>query len=273
MKIIECEIINIRKFKSQNKDMYDLEVEDNHNFFANGILTHNSATAFRDDGNDMMMHATGGPIVFSLTGQELIEQGYLMKPEIVFLKQNIPSDDMAKMENAAEQGLINETPKYGPYYQKLIVENEYRNNHIKKICEQHNGKTILILVKLIEHGKALEELIPDSLYIYGETASLIRTKALSDFKEGKLKTLISTISIFAEGVDIPRLDVVVNAAANKGDIKSIQVLGRVLRRKEGKEKAMYYDFADTGKFFYTASRARAEAFKGEGHTVRYEEIE
>jgi ribonucleoside-triphosphate reductase (thioredoxin) len=40
-KLISIEILNIQK------DVYDIEVEDNHNFFANGILAHNCEIALR----------------------------------------------------------------------------------------------------------------------------------------------------------------------------------------------------------------------------------
>ena len=58
-----------------------------------------------------------------------------------------------------------------------------------------------------------------------------------------------------------------NAAANKGDVKTIQVLGRVLRRLKGKKDAYYYDFIDESRFFRLASYARKKALLKEGHTV------
>ena len=40
--LLETTIIEITPIKSKSWTMYDIEVEDNHNFFANGILVHNS---------------------------------------------------------------------------------------------------------------------------------------------------------------------------------------------------------------------------------------
>lgn len=247
-----------------------------------------TATYKRDDGNDMMLTATTGDIIHSITGQTLIDKGYLMKPDIYFIKYDIPEEYIEKTEKKLLDNLkgINKSQKtidmkstdateediqYLSYYPEFIVRNPYRNDLIIKMVEENKDKTILILVKQIEHGEILQKILPNSKYIYGETNNKIRENALEEFKTGKLKILISTISIFAEGVDIPTLDVIINAAANKGDVKTIQVLGRVLRKKEGKETAKYYDFYDIYKFFYNSSKARRQAFIKEGHTVTIEE--
>ena len=226
-----------------------------------------SATCFRDDKNDMMLFATTGRIKFSLSSEQLIADGYLMRPDIYFIKYDIDSDYEKMLENQSLLGLINEEPQYMLYYPNFIVHNKFRNNKIKEIVDDNEGKSILILVKLIEHGKLLEEMIPGSVYLYGETNKKKRESIFDAFKTGKQRILISTISIFAEGVDIPTLDVVINAAANKGDVKTIQVLGRVLRKSEGKHSATYYDFMDNYKFFRQASIARMKAFKSEGHSL------
>lgn len=243
-----------------------------------------TATAYRDDGNDMMITATGGDIIHSITGQTLIDKGYLMKPNIYFAKYEMTKEYIKTKEEELLEKIqgINKSQKtidmestnpteediqYLSYYGEFIVRNNYRNKIIKYITDGNENKKILILVKSVEHGELLQTLIPGSKYIYGETNKKQRMRSMEEFRGDKLKILISTISIFAEGVDIPSLDIVINASCNKGDVKSIQTLGRVLRKKEGKETAEYYDFYDSYKFFYNASRLRVKAFKKEGHEV------
>jgi superfamily II DNA or RNA helicase len=226
-----------------------------------------SGTGFRDDGNDMMMNAVVGNIIYSLRGQELIEKGYLMNPNIIFLKLNISNDYIKEMELLSNNGLINSEEQYSDFYPNFIVNNKYRNKVIIELCEEHNDKQILILVKHIEHGKLLESTIKNSKYVYGETPKKIRDNTVEDFKNGKLNILISTISIFAEGVDIPNLNIIINTSANRGDIKSLQALGRVLRKTENKDTAMYYDFYDTYGFFINASKDRVKVFRKEGYDV------
>jgi superfamily II DNA or RNA helicase len=228
-----------------------------------------SGTAYRDDGNELMMFATLGRIAYSLTGQQLINDGYLMRPEIYFIKYNVDDITQKELEFNASNGLMNEEPNYALHYNSFIVNNKKRNDIIKEICDKHSGDTILILVKLIDHGKILESLIPNSKYVYGKTKKQIRTDMLTEFKSGNHKILISTISIFSEGVDIPNLDVIINASANKGDVKSVQVLGRVLRKNDNKVHAYYYDFYDNDSFLKNASISRQKIFRNNGHEVLF----
>src|SRR3990167_5900565 len=65
-------IIKIERIKNKLRKVYDLEVEDNNNFFANGILVHNSASPYREDGRHSYIFAlTGFPI--GLNWQDLMK--------------------------------------------------------------------------------------------------------------------------------------------------------------------------------------------------------
>ncbi len=226
-----------------------------------------SGTAFRDDGNDMMINAVVGYKCFDLSSKTLIDNGWLMKPNIRFIKEYMPKEQIELLETLSKEGLVNETPNYSNYYNTFIANNVYRNEAIYNEVIKNKDKKILILVKLVEHGKLLESMIDNSKYLHGETNRKERDSMFKDFVEGKLSVLISTISIFAEGIDVPSLNVVLNAAANRGEVKTIQVLGRVLRKMEGKNDAQYIDFIDETKFFKLASLARKNALLKEGHDV------
>ena len=226
-----------------------------------------SATVSRDDGNQMMIEGVLGKIVYNLSSDKLIREGYLIKPIINFYKNYMTKEEVKDLEQKCKDGLINETPNYNNFYVEFIVNNIKRNNLIKDIVDKNKSKKILILVKRIEHGNLLEDQIEGSKYLHGGTNKNERKQLLEDFTSGKINILISTISILAEGVDIPSLDMVINAAANKGNIKTIQVLGRVLRKLEGKENAYYIDFIDPVNFFRVASSARKKILLKEGHEV------
>jgi len=227
-----------------------------------------SGTAFRDDGNDMGITSVVGDKIFDLSSKELIKQGWLVKPTIEFVKNYMPIDEVKAYEERLKTGLINETLDYANSYNVFISQNKYRNDTIIDLVNKNQGKKILILTKLVDHGKELEENILGSRHLYGGTNKIEREEILNQFKAGDINILISTISIFAEGLDIPSLDIVLNASANKGNVKTIQVLGRVLRKLEGKENAKYIDFMDELKFFTLASLARKKALIKEGHDVK-----
>ena len=226
-----------------------------------------SGTAFRDDGNDMMINSVVGYKLYDLSGKVLIEKGWLVKPVITFVKDYMTKEEIKDKEENIRVGLINETMNYNNSYKEFIVHNDKRNLIIQNLINKNNGKKILVLVKLIEHGELLEKAIDGSQYLHGSVNKKDRDEMFKQFTDGNLNIFISTISIFSEGIDVPSLDMVINAAANKGNVKTIQVLGRVLRKMEGKNNAHYIDFIDETKFFKLASYARKRALIKEGHEV------
>lgn len=227
-----------------------------------------SGTAFRDDGNDMMINAVTGYKLYDLSSKVLIEKGWLVRPTIRFIKDYMREEDVREIKQKSSDRLEDGTPEnYLNYYQSFIVENDKRNDIIYRLTEDNKDKKILILVKLIDHGNLLEKMIPGSRYLHGSIGKKEREDMFEQFVDGSFNVLISTISIFSEGIDIPSLDMVINASANKGDVKTIQVLGRILRKMEGKDDALYMDFMDNERFFEKASMSRRRALLREGHKV------
>lgn len=213
-----------------------------------------TGTAKRDDCMEPIMFSLLGEIIYKISAEELIALGYLMKPEVTFYKLN------KECERKYE---------YAEDYRASIVENEERNDLIIKIAEENKDKKILILTKLIDHGEALNEAIKGSFYIHGSLDKEKRKEYMRQFKENDAGVLIATISIASEGINIPDLHMIINAGANKGDVKSVQVLGRVLRKIEDKKDAKYIDFLDVGKFTKKHSNARIKILKKEGHSIQF----
>lgn len=226
-----------------------------------------SGTATRDDGEEMKIFASTGNIIYDIDSQKLIQMGYLIQPQIIFIKDFLDDYNIGQLELDSQTGLINETDNYRLYYENFISNSDIRNRIISELCSKHKDKKILILTKLIEHGEILKNSIPGSEHLWGETKKDIRKDILERFIKGDLNILISTISIFSEGIDIPSLNIVINASCNAGNVKTIQVLGRVLRQLEGKKDAIYYDFIDESKFFKKASLKRRRALLNQGHEV------
>jgi len=224
-----------------------------------------SATPYRDDGNDMYINAVTGYICISLSAEKMINSGWLAKPSIIFIKDYMSENNIQILDFESTKGLINEEKNYSKYYENFICNNKERNKLIEFITKIEKGTKILIIVKLIKHGLYLSELLK-APYLHGDTKKEERKILLDKFVNNDLNILIGTISIFSEGLDIPRLDCVINAAGNAGDIKSIQLLGRIMRLFKDKEPK-YYDFIDESNFFKYASFKRMRVFKRQSHKV------
>jgi len=93
------------------------------------------------------------------------------------------------------------------------VEKEKKSELLSFIIGSRNYQQVLVFVRKKEEADEVEkELTLSGLktaVIHGDKNSGVRTKALADFKEGKVRVLVAT-DIAARGLDIPALGVVMN---------------------------------------------------------------
>ena len=93
------------------------------------------------------------------------------------------------------------------------VEKELKNELLSYLIGSRNYKQVLVFVRKKEIAdEVYKELNVSGLktsVIHGGKSSGVRARALSDFKEGKVRVLVAT-DIAARGLDIPTLPVVMN---------------------------------------------------------------
>ena len=153
---------------------------------------------------------------------------------------------------------------YQSAYSQEIVNSERRNKLVSNICDKYK-EGVLVLVNILEHGKILEELIPNSKFIAGETPVDERMQIIKDFDEGKLPILIAS-TILQEGISITHMKAMVLACGGKSNVAILQKIGRSLRFKAGeKTEVDYYDFVDTAKFLSKHSKLRLKLYKDAGY--------
>lgn len=213
-----------------------------------------TATPYRDDGKDPILFAQLGEIIYSISAQDLMNKGYLVKPEIIFY--------------STDYGGTGET--YPEDYEITVSDNKSRNEKVCSIARNYfiENKKILILTKLVKHGELLAETL-FAKHIHGSISDAERKKIFEDFKnDTQACILVMTTSIGAEGLDIPDIDVIINAGANAGDVKSVQIIGRMLRTASGKHTATYIDFVDRGEYTSTHSENRIKIFEKQGYEVQ-----
>lgn len=211
-----------------------------------------SGTPWRDSGDDLLIEAVGGPKFFSVSASKLIEEGWLVRPEIHFI--NIPT----------KRGI---GKQYHEVYQNFIVDNEERNNKIISIAKKliAMGKKCLILVTKVEHGKKLLDMIKDEFRaesLDGTNKTSDRLLAIKKMQNGELDVLVAS-KIFDQGIDIPQLDALILAGSGKSSGRALQRIGRVIRKHEGKSNAIVIDFYDNCKFLREHSKARLKIYKTE----------
>lgn len=209
----------------------------------------------RDIIDIMSLEATFGDILVKMDSKKLQEFGVSALPDVRMI--TIKNDPATK-----------ET--YQDAYEDLIINNDKRNDIIAMLAKQNAAidRRVLIMVDRILHGEIiLEKLkqigVTKAAFIYGEDSPADRKKALDDFALGNIEILISS-TILNEGVNIPAIDCVIVAGAGKSPVKTVQRVGRALRKRIGKDKAYIIDFYDEGNRYMKAhSEKRFKTYERE----------
>lgn len=198
--------------------------------------------------------ALTGKVLYRVKQSELVEQGISALPMIYLVE--------------VKSGLEGFKMEYNDAYKLFIEENEERNSLIKKICDKFKERRKVIVVKTIRHGEILKRMIDESIFLTGRESIWERLRVLEKFRKGEVKCIIAT-NWFEEGTDIPEIEVFVNATGGLSDRQLIQKMGRALRRKEGENRVLIFDFWDTAnRYLLKHSRHRLRVYKSEGFEVK-----
>jgi len=175
-----------------------------------------------------------GPVICEITNEDLDNYNVSSKAII-----NIIDPDFDEVHG----------DDYTDIYYNGIENNILRNTLIINTIKDNIDKQTLTIVNTDIHGEELlylaeQEQIPDFVYLTGSTSYKKREKCLNLYKKGKLKHILST-TIFDEGINLPNIEVMILAAGGKSQIRSLQRIGRGLRKAEMKNRIEIYDFFDT----------------------------
>lgn len=214
-----------------------------------------SATPSRSDNQDLRMQGALGKVLIRIRASELIQRGYLVKPAIF----TIPLTKDYGGHSYAESYSLN------------IVQNAERNYRIKQTAEtfRANGEPVLILVERLEHGKTLEKMISNAVFVPGgdDSDDPISDEEL-DYRASMLKkTEKNEIILIAtqwanQGVDAPAISTLILGGSATQENVLFQQIGRVLRTSSdtGKNRAYIFDFIPKSKTFKSHFEDRLEVY-------------
>jgi superfamily II DNA or RNA helicase len=205
------------------------------------------------EGNDKYKYAKirqhFGSIIAETKVDELIENNVITKPRIKFIEVQCLPTSTWPMAN-----------------ENCIMFNKNRNKIICDIVEKYRQPT-LILVKNIEHGKALQEEIPNSVFLSGIDDNEERIDIINKFEKREIPYIIAT-NILNEGISINVIRVLIIASGQKSRIETTQKIGRGLRKDIGKTEVLIFDFMDIGnRFTQKHSLIRKNIYKELGFEV------
>jgi superfamily II DNA or RNA helicase len=262
-------------------EVFDLEIEDLHNFVANGVVVHNCHHApsagwydlsmkcraririgmsgtplLRGDGANIMLIGATGPVISKVTNRDLIDWGFSVPPIMLYQRVETPTCVGYQFREA---------------YKRAIAVGFERNNHISHWAKEFydQGLQTVILYWDILHGacihKFLKEILPENeILLMAGTLSKAqkneiskshlawepilhkvndREAALKKFERGEARVLISS-SILDEGMDIDNIDAMIFGSGQKSHLRELQRIGRGIRISGKLGVVFIVDFAD-----------------------------
>lgn len=182
-----------------------------------------SASPWRDDGLDILIEACFGRKICDVSASFLIQQGWLVRPHIVF--------------NHFRQSL-GKTASFQAHYKTFVSENVARNQWIAKRAQFHveRNRPTIIIVKWSTHAENLAEIISglfSGCEVLTSSGKLKRSankrkKVLEQMRERKINCIIGT-TLLDEGVDVPVATSAILAGGGKSSTRALQRVGRIIR--------------------------------------------
>lgn len=268
--------------------VYNIGVEDNHNYFANNILVHNchrvagtpttmtqfskvisnlacnhkyglSATVHRADGMIKCAYMLIGDVKCIVPDEAVKDKVMAVSIERIDTGCDIPFSALDT------DGTIN--------YTKLISSlamNTRRNDIIYDKLMHNSAHYNLILSDRLDQLYYLYNQLPPTLQeqsavidgkMTSKKAKAEREQAIEDMRTGKKHFLFASYKLAKEGLDIPRLDRLHLATPQKDYAIIVQSVGRVARTFEGKEQPICYDYVDKFKMAENMYKTRCRHYR------------
>jgi len=179
-----------------------------------------------------------------ITYEALLTGGYLMplKAKIIRnkqLKKDLTTVGVTGSSGDYKQGRLGEK-------MELYVDSVYES--IKKYGQDDNYiyKKIAVFGTTIAHCQKIYDTISPfwkTVLVHSKQNQIENKKAELDFRDPDGARVIIIINKLAEGWDYPPTDMIIGARPSLSGGLMLQIIGRVLRKAEGKKQALFVDLA------------------------------
>ncbi len=193
-----------------------------------------------DDRSDGLIHSMFhviGPKFHEVTQDKLNAAGNVVVPRVEFIETDfVYAPDEDEMFNASQMVVA-------------MREDRMRNKVLESILGRvKQGDYCLVLGDSLEHLENLYTYVSTrgipAAFVHGQTPKKEREKIMADMRAGKYQFLFATYQLAKLGLDMPRLNAIIQATPKKDRTTIQQAAGRVMRPHEGKATPVIYDLWD-----------------------------
>lgn len=232
---------------------------------------------------------------FGMTGtldgaevNELVLEGLFGKIEQVTTTSNLIKDGSVANLNIKILVLSHDKKDRilaGENYQdelQYIVSCDARNRFIRNLAVSLKGNTLVLYALVEKHGQLLYDLIAEKSdnchFIHGGVEAEERDAVRHITEKSDNSIIVASYGTFSTGINIRNLHNVIFASPTKSRVRTLQSIGRGLRKSDTKESCVLFDIADDisrgGRKNYTLNHLveRVKMYSQEGfpydiHTI------
>ena len=140
----------------------------------------------------------------------------------------------------------------GDYQNELqnIVASEARNKFLKNLALSLKGNTLILYALVEKHGKNIFSMIDgaadhDNVFFISGGVEAKERENVRNIVEGTINSIIvASYGTFSTGINIRNLHNIIFASPTKSRIRTLQSIGRGLRKSDTKDQCKLFDIAD-----------------------------
>lgn len=187
-----------------------------------------TATLVREDGREGDVFSLIGPKRFEMPWKWMEQHGWIAQAECIEVRVPLDADRDRAYRQARRQ------ERY-----RIAAENPNKLDVLERLIRRHENKGVLVIGQYLSQLRAIAERLQAPL-ITGQTPQTERESLYRAFRQGEIGVLIvSKVANFA--VDLPDTEAAIQVSGTFGSRQEeAQRLGRILRPKEGANRAFFY---------------------------------
>lgn len=299
---------------------YNLHVNTNHNYIANGIVVSNchglrgsvlskllneyakkvpfrfgvTGTLPKAETDAMAVRIAVGNVQYNIPAHILQEAGYLAKLhiDVLQLSDNLTNEFAEWVTDFQEEWQLENPGKTmtyrkfkNSYFPDYASEKQYLQTKEERlqwiadyIIDKRSEKlgNVFCLVNGISVGKKMAKLVEGSVFLHGADKTAVRKKAYDLFKTNDNIVVFATVNIASTGLNIKRIFNLIYIDMGKSFIRTIQTIGRGLRKAPDKDSVHVTDICSDLKYSKKHQTERTKyyneaKYKFKKHIIQYNE--
>lgn len=216
--------------------------------------------------NSLVLEGLFGPVHEIKKTIDLIKDGQAAEFSIISMKLNYP-------QNEIDQFKSNDYRQEIDYLNQSIPKQKF----IEKMLSNLSTKNGVVFINKLDQFQDLRKrLSSDKIhYLSGSTPVKTRKEIIDRVEKETGHVIFATYSLFSTGISINNLHYAIFASPLKAKIKTIQSIGRLLR-KNGNQKAFLFDLMDHmggDNYAMRHAKERLKHYLDEQHKIIFKEYD